>query len=165
MHYYGQARRYHDSGHRHRRVGSYRWRLGSSCRHPHAGNGRHMLVMAGDIHRVIMQLGLEGICKVCDFENGSSCEKVIWYLGDQLIVPNAVWTNCWLVKLWFKYMADFRLGFLTYSVPERLVSLVTLLSDDQRTEWFIDWVFERSADRLIYRRRQNFFLLLVLTFT
>ena len=42
---------------------------------------------------VIMRLGSEWICKVREFVNGLLCEMVVWYLGDQLIVRKAVWTN------------------------------------------------------------------------
>ena len=45
------------------------------------------------IEWVIMRLGSEWICKVYEFVNGLLCEMVIWYLGDQANVRNAVWTN------------------------------------------------------------------------
>ena len=42
---------------------------------------------------VTMQSGSEWICKVCEFVNGLLREIVIWYLSDQAIVRDAVWTS------------------------------------------------------------------------
>ena len=46
---------------------------------------------------VIMRLDSDWICKVCEFVTGLLCEMVNRYLGDQVIVQNAVWTS-WLMR-------------------------------------------------------------------
>ena len=42
---------------------------------------------------VILRLDSEGNFKVCELVNGLLCGMVICFLGDQVIVRNAGWTN------------------------------------------------------------------------
>ena len=105
-----------------------------------------------------MRLGSDWICKLCEFVNGMW--MVIWYLGDQAIVRNAVWTNWWWGELEIKCVDDFRLRLFTDCLTGRLFYWLNLLLKAWATDWLIYWVVGRLADRSMYRGSQNVLLLL-----
>ena len=118
-------------------------------RHDFINKGLLCQKMSGKyIEWVIVRLNSEEICKICDLSKGLLCGIVIWYLGDQMIVPNEDWTSWWWGVLLIKYMDDFRLRLFTDSVTRRLVLWVTLLLEDWATEWLIGLLRSRHLGLL-----------------